>query len=110
MQLTKRHEALADVIGLALAKTTVLTDNLSLRRVIQSGRPTQEQGLRRDLAIIRDQIVYNDIEVRFVKSKAMLVDHLRKERSGEQIHDVLRHNKFERIPKLCVDCFFSYIS
>ena len=92
-------KALSDEIGLPLAKTTVLTDNLSLRRVIQSGRPTQEQGLRRDLAIIRDQIVYNDISVRFVKSNAMLADHLTKERSGEQKYDVLRHSKFERIEK-----------
>ena len=92
-------KALADEIGLELSKTTVLTDNLSLRRVIQSGRPTEEQGLRRDLAIIRDQIIYNDIEVRFVKSKAMLADHLTKERSGDQLYDILRHNKFERIEK-----------
>ena len=88
-------EALSDEIGLPLAKTTVLTDNLSLRRVIQSGRPTQEQGLRRDLAIIRDQID----QIRFVKSKAMLADHLTNERTGEQMYDVLRHNKFERIEK-----------
>ncbi len=92
-------KALSNEIGLPLGKTTVLTDNLSLRRVIQSQRPTQEQGLRRDLAIIRDQIVYNDISVRFVKSKAMLADHLTKERSGEQMYDVLSHNKFERVEK-----------
>ncbi len=92
-------KALADEIGRELNKTTILTDKLSLRRVIQSGRPTQEQGLRRDLAIIRDQIVHNDMNIRFMKSMAMIADHLAKERSGEQIYEMLRHSKFERIEK-----------
>ncbi len=92
-------KALADEIGLELNKTTVLTDNLSLRRVIQSGRRTQEQGLRIDLAIIRDQIIYNDIDFRFVKSKTMIADHLTKERSGEQIYEMLIHSKFGQIEK-----------
>ncbi len=92
-------KALSIELGFALAKTTVLTDNLSLRRVIQSGRPTQEQGLRRDVAIIRDQIIYNEIEVRFVKSPAMLADHRTKERSGEQLYSILKDNKFMEIER-----------
>ncbi len=61
--------------------------------------PTQEQGLRRDVAIIRDQIVYNELEVRFVKSPAMIADHLTKERNGEQLYSILKDNKFMEIEK-----------
>ena len=92
-------KALAEEIGFTVDRTTVLTDNLSLRRVIQSGRPTQEQSLRRDVAIIRDQIIYSGVEVRFVKSPAMLADHLTKERSGEQLYSILKNNKFMDIEK-----------
>ncbi len=92
-------KALSMELGFKVMKTTVLTENLSLRRVIQSGRPTQEQGLRRDVAIIRDQIVYNEIEVRFVKSPAMLADHLTKERSGDQLYSILKNNRFLEIER-----------
>ena len=88
-------KALSTELGFRVEKTTVLTDNLSLRRVVESGRPTQEQSLRRDIAIIRDQIVYSGVEVRFVKSPAMLADHLTKERSG----NILKDNKFMDIEK-----------
>ena len=93
-------KALSEKLGLSVQKTTVLTDNLSLRRVIQSGRPTQQQSLRRDIAVLRDQIVYNNVEVRFVKSPAMLANHMTKERSGEQSYTVLEENRFQQIEKL----------
>ncbi len=92
-------KALSKELGFKVMKTTVLTDNLSLRRVIQSGRPTQEQGLRKDVAIIRDQIVYNENEVRFVKSPAMLADHLTQERTGDQLYSILKNNRFLEIKK-----------
>ncbi len=92
-------KALSSELGFRVEKTTVLTDNLSLRRVIQSGRPTQEQSLRRDIAIVPDQIIYSGVEVRFVKSPAMLSDHMTKERSGEQLYSILKDNKFMDIEK-----------
>ena len=92
-------QALRSEMNLPIRHVTVLTDNLSLRRVVHSGRPTQEQRLRRDIAIIRDMIIYNNIRVRFVKSEAMLADHLTKERNAQQIYDVLKMNTFDRIIK-----------
>ena len=93
-------KALSAELGFLVEKTTVLTDNLSLRRVIPSVKLTQEQSLRRDVAIIRDRIVYSGVEVRFVKSPAMLADHLTKERSEEQLYSILKENKFRDIEKL----------
>ena len=74
-----------------------MPDNLSLRRVIQSGRPTQEQGLRREIAIIRDQIAHNDLRVRLVKNEAMLADHLTKNRGGEQLYNVLKTGRIRSV-------------
>ena len=45
---------------LRIRNITVLTDNLSLNRVVQSGRPTQEQSLRSDIAVISDLLTHND--------------------------------------------------
>ena len=92
-------QALRYEMNWPIKHVTVLTDNLSLRRVVNSGRPTQEQSLRRDIAIIRDMIIYKNIRVRFVKSEAMLADHLTKERNAQQIYDVLKLNSFDRINK-----------
>ncbi len=71
-----RLKLLAEGIGIPIERTTVLTDNLSLQRVIQSERPTQGKGLRREVAIIRDHVVYSRVQVRLVKSPSMLADHL----------------------------------
>ena len=90
-------QSLRREMDLPIRKITVLTDNVSLRRLVHSGRPTQEQSLRRDVAIIRDMIIYNQIKVRFVKSEVMLADHLTKERNGKQLYDVLKLNSFEEI-------------
>ncbi len=92
-------QSLKTEMNLPIKHITVLTDNLSLRRVVYSGRPTQEQSLRREVAIIRDMIIYNNIRVRFVKSEVMLADHLTKERSASQIYEVLKTNTFNRINK-----------
>ena len=66
--------ALSEEISLRINKTTNLTDNQSFRRVIQSCHPTQEQSLRWDIAIIRDRIIYEELEVYSVKSIVMLAD------------------------------------
>ena len=61
-----------------IVRTVVLTDNLSLRRVVYSGRPTKEMGLRREVAAIRDMIVRDGIQLRYAASTEMLADQLTK--------------------------------
>ena len=55
-----------------IMRTIVLTDNLSLLRVVYSGRPTKEMRLRREKAAIRDIIVRDGIRLRHVPSNEML--------------------------------------
>ena len=90
-------KALAFELNLIIKKVTILADNLSLSRVIQSCRPTQEQGLRRDIAIIRNQIVHKDLRVRYAKNEAMLADHLTNNRGGEQLYNILKTGGFQSI-------------
>ncbi len=63
-------------IGQNVKKTCVVTDNLSLQRVILSGRSTQEMRLRREISIIRDLMVTDDVTVSFVCTEKMLADDL----------------------------------
>ena len=51
-------------LGIRPKSVKVLTDNLSLKRVFYSGRQTQEMRLRREIAIIRDVAVNDDVLTR----------------------------------------------
>ena len=64
-------------------KNIALTDNLSLRRVIYSGRPVQEDRLKKEFVVIRDMMISEDVEVRYVPGKVMLADSLRKSANPE---------------------------
>ncbi len=57
-------------------KVTVVTDNLSLRRCLYSGRPTKEERLQKEFAVIRDPMTTQDVRVRFVPGQVMLADCL----------------------------------
>ena len=59
-----------------------MTDNLSLKRVLYSGKPTQELRLRREVAILRDLLSTDNIPVVFVATEEMLADGLTKEKAG----------------------------
>ncbi len=65
-------------LGVRPLKVTVVTDNLSLRRCLYSGRPTKEERLRKDIAVVRDLMTTQDIRVRFVPGHVMLADCLTK--------------------------------
>ncbi len=52
-QLVHIHAVLRE-LKINVAKASALTDNLSLRRCVCSGRPTKEERLKKELAIIRD--------------------------------------------------------
>ena len=41
-------------MGAPISKVTAITDNLSLRRVVYSGRPTQEERMKEEIAERRD--------------------------------------------------------
>ena len=64
-------------------KVTVVTDNLSLRRCLYSGRPTKEERLRKEFAVLRDMMNTHDIRVRFVPGQVMLAECLTKVLSKE---------------------------
>ncbi len=74
-------------IGIIPKSTKVLTDNLSLKRVIYSGRQTQEMRLRREVAIIRDVAINDNVLIRFVTTDEMVADDLTKRTSGQRIRD-----------------------
>ena len=65
-------------------KVTVVTDNLSLRRCLYSGRPTKEERLRKEFAVARDLMITYSIDVRFVPGHVMLADCLTKVLSKEK--------------------------
>ncbi len=74
-------------IGIIPKSTKVLTDNLSLKRVIYSGRQTQETRLRREIAIIRDVAINENVLIRFVATEDMVADDLTKITSGPRIRE-----------------------
>ena len=67
-----------------ITRTVVLSDNLSLRRVVYNGRPTKEMRLRREVTGIRDMIVSGGIQLRF-PSVEMLADPLTKSVDGSKL-------------------------
>ena len=50
-------------MGAPISKVTAITDNLSLRRVVYSGRPTQEKRMKKKIAVVRDAMVTEQVEV-----------------------------------------------
>ncbi len=50
-----------------ITKATVVTDSLSLRRCLYSGRPTKEERLRKEFAVIRDIMLTESKNLRFVR-------------------------------------------
>ncbi len=88
---------LSEELGCFILRTVVLTDNLSLRRVVYSGRPTKEMRLRREIASIRDMIVRDGIQLRHVPSEEMLADPLTKSMDGSKLLKIVGPNKLNRI-------------
>ncbi len=66
------------------SKVSVVTDNLSLRRCLYSGRPTKEERLRKEFAVSRDLMTTYNVRVRFVPGHVMLADCLTKVLSKEK--------------------------
>ncbi len=76
------HEVLQQ-LKQPVSKSTVMTDNLSLRRCLYSGRPTKEERLRKEFAVIRDLMVTEIKNVRYVPGEMMLADCLTKAKVKE---------------------------
>ena len=79
-------------IGQRLSQTCIVTDNLSLQKVILSGRSTQEMRLRREISITRDLMITDNVIVAFVTTDKMLADDLTKKTSGEKLMDPIINN------------------
>ena len=80
-----------------ILRTVVPTDNLSLRRVVYSGRPINEMRLRREIATIRDMIVRDGIQLRHVPSEEMIADPLTKSMDASKLLQIGGKNIFNRI-------------
>ena len=59
-------------------KNIAVTVNLSLRRVLYSVRPLQENRIKKELVVIRDRMISEDTETRYVPGKFMVPDCLTK--------------------------------
>ena len=79
-------------MGVSVAATRVLTDNLSLKKVLYSGKTTLEMRLRREMAVIRDLFVTEDIEIRHVDTQHMIADDHTKKTTGQLIREVAIDN------------------
>ncbi len=75
-------------LGIRVRSAKVLAENLSLKRVIYSGRQTQEMRLRREIAIIRDVAMNNNVLIRFVPTERMLADDLTKKTTAQRVRDM----------------------
>ena len=91
-------EMLSDM-GCKIAKVTTLTDNLSLRRVLYSGKTTKELRLRREVAAARDLLVFDQIRVRYVPTEKMLADPMTKSMKASDLLQLGRMNNLESIDK-----------
>ena len=90
-------KALLHELGLGNTPTTVMTDNLSLKKVFYSGRSAEEVRLRRELGILRDLMLNDEVSVRFVETKKMIADDLTKSErnTGEKARGLCRSNRLE---------------
>ena len=81
-----------------IIRATVLTDNLSLRRCLYSGRPTKEERLRKEFAVIRDLMGTEMKHFRFVPGDQMPADCLTKKTFNENsLVKMIRTNSFPTI-------------
>ncbi len=83
--------------GWFILRTVALTDNLSVRREVYSGRTTKEMRLRREIASITDMIARDGIQLRHVPSEEMLADPLTKSMDGGMLLKICGQNKLNRI-------------
>ena len=91
------HEVLKQ-LKQPIVKATVVTDNLSLRRCLYSGRPTKEERLRKEFAVIRDLKGTESKHVRFVTGDHMPADCLTKKVVKENsLVKMIRTNSFPTI-------------
>ena len=78
-----------------ITRTVVLSDNMSLRRVVYSGRPTKEMLLRREIAAIRDMIVRDGIQMRYAPSTEMMADPSTNSMDGTEMLKLGVENKID---------------
>ena len=93
-------------IGQKLLQTCIVTENLSLQKVILAGRSTQEMRLRREIFIIRDLMVTDNIIEAFVSTDKMLADDLTKKTSGEKLMELIIKNSVKMIGEKVKDVRF----
>ena len=86
-------------LRVCLKKSVVVTDNLSLRRVLYSGRPVQEERLKKEFVVLRDMMVSESIDVRYIPGKLMLADSLTNSASPETLLDAMKNKKMDPLHK-----------
>ena len=79
-------------MGVSVAATRVMTDNLSLKMVLYSGKTTLEMRLRREMVVIRDLFVLEDIEIRHADTRHMIAEDLTEKTTGQLIREVAIEN------------------
>ena len=90
-------------MGCKIKKVTTLTDNLSLRRVVYSGKTTKELRLRREEAAARDLLVFDQIRVRYVPTEKMLADPMTKSMKATELFQLGRMNNLDTIDEIDKD-------
>ena len=83
-----------------VVRTTKFTDNLSLRRVLYSGKATKELRLRREIAAARDILTHDQIRVRHLPTNSMLADPMTKSMAADNLLKVGRMNNLDRVDHL----------
>ncbi len=84
-------------MGARVMKTTTLSDNLSLRRILYSGKSTKELRLRREVAAAGDLLTLDQIRVRYVPSEQMLADPMTETMTATNLLVAGRMNNLDRI-------------
>ena len=79
-------------LRIRIKKNIAVIDNLSLRRVQYSGRPVQEDRLKKEFVVIRDMMVSEDIEVRYMPGKFILADCLTKSANPDYLINSIKDN------------------
>ncbi len=90
-------EGLMKEMGAPISKVTAITNNLSLRRVVYSGRPTQEERMKKEIAVVRDVMVTEQIEIRYVPGHKMLADCNTKSANDEVLMDAVSKNNASQL-------------
>ena len=84
-------------LRIRVQKNIAVTDILSLRRVLYSGRPVQEDRLKKEVVVMRDMMISEDIEVRCVPGKFMLADCLTKSANPENLMNSMKNNMLNTV-------------